>query len=84
MEAYSTMFSCLSCCQGASGGQTSGGAGNDRTSGGQNLRDTQPQDAARRRLVGGATGSGGSNALESSKHKSPGPDEAAKDPVSFK
>ncbi|KAG0504224.1 hypothetical protein M758_1G015300 [Ceratodon purpureus] len=69
---------------GASGGQSSGalGAGADRASGGQNPRDTQrttePQDAARRRLVGGATGSG-SNALESSKHKSPGPDETSKD-----
>jgi len=50
------------------------------------MRDAQRSreaDAARRRLAGGATGSGASNILESSKHKSPGHDESAKDLVSF-
>ena len=71
--------------QGGGGGQTSGGLG-DRATAGQNLRETQrtaEADSARRRLVGGATGSGASNALELSKHKSPGHEESAKDSVSF-
>jgi len=66
---------------GAAGGQSSGAAG-DRASAGQNLRETQraaEADASRRRLVGGAIGSGASNALESSKHRSPGHEESAKD-----
>jgi hypothetical protein len=71
--------------QGGGGGQTSGGLG-DRATAGQNLRETQratEADSARRRLAGGATGSGASNALESSKHKSPGHEESGKDSVSF-
>lgn len=71
--------------QGAAGGQSSGALG-DRATAAQNLRDTQRSteaDAARRRLAGGATGSGPSNALESSKHRSPGHEDSAKDSVSF-
>jgi casein kinase 1 len=55
------------------------GTGVDRSSGGQNPRDTlrttEPADAARRRLVPGS-GSGGTNPLDAPKHKSPGHDES--------
>lgn len=55
---------------------------------GQNSRDiqrsTEPTDGARRRLASGVANVGNVNAIEVSKHKSPGVDEAVmKDSVSF-
>jgi casein kinase 1 len=64
---------------GASAGQTSGALGTGATGSRDAQRPTEPMDPSRRRLPGGANGSGVANALDSSKHKSPGPDESAKD-----
>jgi len=69
----------------AGGGGTSSGAAGvavavDRGLAGQNSRDiqrsTEPTDGARRRLASGVATVGNVNAIEVSKHKSPGVDEA--------